>query len=131
MVGEDKTNGATFQNINCYSSTNLVQWTYVRALLTLQFSGDLGPNRTIERPKIIYNSNTKQYVMWMHVDNTGYSEAKVGVATSSNVCGQYTYKGSWRPLGYQSRDMGLFKDDDGTGYLLSEDVSMPRFLNRL
>ena len=32
------------------------------------------------------------------------------------------YLRSFRPLGFQSRDMGLFKDDDGTGYLLTEDV---------
>jgi hypothetical protein len=28
-------------------------------------------------------------------------------------------------LGRQSRDMGLFKDDDGKGYLLTEDVCAP------
>jgi hypothetical protein len=33
------------------------------------------------------------------------------------------YIGSFRPLNFQSRDMGLFKDDDGTAYLLTEDVS--------
>jgi hypothetical protein len=27
-------------------------------------------------------------------------------------------------LGRESRDMGLFKDDDGKGYLLTEDVSI-------
>lgn len=59
----------------------------------------------------------------MHIDNTDYSEAKVGVATGDTVCGSYEYLGSWQPLGHQSRDMGLFQDDDGTAYLLSEDVS--------
>lgn len=33
-----------------------------------------------------------------------------------------TFRGSFQPLGFQSRDMGLFKDDDGSAYLLSEDV---------
>jgi hypothetical protein len=61
--------------------------------------------------------------MYMHIDNSGYSEAKVGVATSSSVCGQYSYRGSFQPLGYQSRDIGLFQDSDGSAYLLSEDVS--------
>lgn len=28
-------------------------------------------------------------------------------------------------LGRESRDMGLFKDDDGKGYLLTEDVCDP------
>ena len=31
-------------------------------------------------------------------------------------------------LGRESRDMGLFKDDDGKGYLLTEDVCTPSLL---
>lgn len=123
--GEDKTGessgNAFFQNVPCYSSTDLAHWTFVHNVLTKQASGDLGPNRIIERPKVIYNSSTNQYVMYMHVDNSSYSEAKVGVATSSSICGDYSYRGSFQPLGFQSRDMNLFKDDDGTAYLLSED----------
>lgn len=69
----------------------MVQWTFVNNLLSLQSSGDLGPNRIVERPKVIYNSETSQYVMWMHIDNLSYSEAKTGVAVSSSVCGDYTY----------------------------------------
>ncbi|MGW5463915.1 family 43 glycosylhydrolase [Streptomyces sp. NPDC003996] len=57
----------------------------------------------------------------MHIDSTNYSEAKVGVATSGTPCGPYTYRGSFRPLGNLSRDLGLFQDTDGTAYLLSED----------
>ena len=108
--------------MNCYLSTNLVEWGYVGALLSRQASGDLGPNRVLERPKVMYNSKTGEYVMYMHIDNSSYGEAKVGVATSSSVCGSYSYQGSFQPLGYHSRDMGLFQDDDGTAYLLSEDV---------
>jgi hypothetical protein len=133
--GEDKTGessgNAFFQNVPCYSSTDLLHWTFVNNVLTRQASGDLGPNRIIERPKVIYNSSTGQYVMYMHVDNSSYSEAKVGVATSSSICGNYTYHGSFQPLGYQSRDMNLFKDDDGTAYLLSEDRANGLRIDRL
>lgn len=122
LIGEDKTNGSAFQNVNCYSSTDLVQWSYVGALLSRTSAGDLGPNRVVERPKVIYNSSTKKYVLYMHIDSSDYSEAKVGVATGSSVCGKYSYLGSWRPLGFQSRDIGLFQDDDGSAYLLTEDV---------
>ena len=123
--GEDKTNenssNATFIAVPCYSSTNLATWTYQSEALTRGGSGDLGPNRIVERPKVIHNASTGQYVMYMHIDNTAYSEAKVGVATSSTPCGPYTYRGSVNPLGFQSRDIGLFQDTDGTAYLLSED----------
>lgn len=107
--------GSAFQSVNCYSSTDLVRWTFVGTPLTLQSSGDLGPNRVVERPKvslpmsdrsgmfadaqlphcqILYNSSTGKYVMWMHIDSSSYGEAKVGVAVGTSVCGSYTYMGS-------------------------------------
>lgn len=100
-----------------------MSWTYVGALLSRTASGDLGPNRVVERPKVIYNSSTKKYVLYLHIDDSSYGEAKVGVATGDSVCGKYTYISSWRPLGFQSRDIGLYQDDDGKAYLLTEDVS--------
>ena len=127
-VGEDKTNGSAFQNINCYSSTNLVEWTYEGALLSRTASGDTGPNRVIERPKIMHNKQTGKYVLWMHIDSSDYKEAKIGLAVGDSVCGKYTYVGSEQPLNFQSRDAGVFTDDDGKGYLLTEDVRI--FLTR-
>ncbi len=119
-LGEDKTNGSPFQNIKCYSSTDLKNWTFVNNVLTRQSSGDLGPNRVVERPHVIYNSSTSTYVMYMHIDNSNYSERKAGVATSSSVCGSYTYRGSSKPLGHDSLDDTLFQDGT-TGYFISED----------
>jgi hypothetical protein len=92
----------------------------VANVLTRQSSGDLGPNRVVERPHVIYNSSTATYVMYMHIDNSNYSERKAGVATSSSVCGSYTYRGSSKPLGHDSLDDNLFLDGT-TGYFLSED----------
>lgn len=129
-IGEDRANVTAipawtsgvytppFRNIKCYSSTDLVSWTFVGNLLTLQSTGDLGPDRVVERPKVIYNSSTGKYVLWVHIDSPQYSEAKVGVASSSSVCSGYTYHGSFRPLGQESRDMTLYKDSDGTAYVI-------------
>lgn len=119
-LGEDKTNGAAFQNVKCYSSTDLKNWTFVSNVLTRQTSGDLGPNRIIERPHVIYNSGTSQFVMYMHVDSSDYTDRKAGVATSSTVCGSYTYRGSMKPLGHDSLDDTLFQDGTA-GYFISED----------
>eukprot|EP01117_Protostelium_nocturnum_P009094 TRINITY_DN3253_c0_g1_i1.p1 TRINITY_DN3253_c0_g1~~TRINITY_DN3253_c0_g1_i1.p1 ORF type:complete len:389 (-),score=68.26 TRINITY_DN3253_c0_g1_i1:46-1212(-) len=121
MHGENKTSGSPFQSIPCYSSRDLVVWTFVKDSLTLQKNGDLGPNRIVERPKVIYNEKNKQYVMHMHIDSMDYQEARFGTAVSSSICGPYTYIGSKRPFGNLSRDMGLFKDEDKKAYLLSED----------
>ncbi|RDW67629.1 glycoside hydrolase family 43 protein [Coleophoma cylindrospora] len=120
-MGENKLNGSAFQSINCYSSTDLVQWTFVNEVLTLQASGDLGPNRVVERPHAMYNDATGKYVLWMHIDSSSYGEARAGVAISDTICGDYTYLNASQPLGFQSRDLNVFKDTDGTGYLLTED----------
>lgn len=121
--GENKLNQSAsndpFQSIRCYSSTDLVHWKFVSDALTRRESGDLGPNRIVERPKVLFNAPTRQYVMYMHIDNEHYSAGRVGVATSAMVSGPYKYLGSFHPLGLQSWDMNLFQDDDGEAYLLT------------
>ena len=97
LIGEDKSQGSPFLNVNCYSSTDLVRWQYEGALLSRTgTSGDLGPNRIIERPKVIYNDRTGKFVMWMHVDSSDYKDARVGVAVGDSVCGKYCeYTSRW------------------------------------
>jgi Ricin-type beta-trefoil lectin domain/Glycosyl hydrolases family 43 len=131
LVGEDKSAGATFTAVACYSSTDLVHWTRHTDALSRQASGDLAAGRIVERPKVLFNSATGRYVMWVHIDNTSYTDRRAGVAVSTTPCGPYTYLGSSRPLGFESRDLGLFKDDDGTGYLMSEDPSHGLRIDRL
>src|SRR6266571_2978312 len=63
--GEDKagesSSTAAFQDIPCYSSTDLRTWTRQGTALARQSSGDLGPNRVVERPKVIHNATTGKY----------------------------------------------------------------------
>jgi beta-xylosidase len=68
---------------------------------------------------------TKKFVMWMHIDSEDYSFARAGVATSSKPTGPYKYYFSMQPNNHMSRDMTLFKDDDGKAYHIysSEDNS--------
>ena len=121
-IGENKSqNSAAFYANSCYSSKDLEHWKFIGNPLKVQASGDLGPNRIVERPKILFNKATGLYVMYMHVDSSDYKEAKVGVAVSKTVCGAYEYKGSFQPLCFQSRDLGLYQDGNGLGYLLTED----------
>jgi len=123
--GENKVNrtsqNSTFQSISCYSSQNLETWTYQGAALSSQGSGYLSSTRLVERPKVLFNAATSTYVMWVHLDDANYSDARVGVATSSTPCGPYTFQSGFQPLGNQSRDIGVFQDDDGSAYLISED----------
>ncbi len=108
-------------HVTCYSSTNLQDWTFRKMVLK-----NLGDETGFtERPKVIYNKKTKQYVMWMHKEGISkdgvrnYREARAAVATCKTIDGDYRYLGSFRPLGNMSRDDYLFKDDDGTAYFIS------------
>jgi hypothetical protein len=114
-IGEVDSSGGGFAGINCYSSTNLTSWAFVADVLPPQSSGDLESSDLVERPKVLYNSSTGKYVMWMHIWNGD----AVGYATSTSVCGTYTYLGSSQPLGNESFDIGSFQDTNGNAYLLS------------
>lgn len=119
--GEDKTYGGTFGGVACYSSPDLATWTFHgHSLPVTEDVHELAPGRVIERPKVLRNHNGK-YVMFLHVDSSDYSDAKVGWAISEKPEGPYEFLRAERPLGNISRDIGVFADDDGTGYLLSED----------
>jgi len=121
-VGEDKS--ATPANpkawVNLYASKDLVAWEFRNAIVTRNTSSELAAaDRVIERPKLIYNDTNKQYVLWLHYENSDYSTASAGVFTSPTIDGNYTYVKAWKPLGNMSRDCNLFKDDDGKVYFMS------------
>ncbi|TFK57697.1 galactan 1,3-beta-galactosidase [Heliocybe sulcata] len=117
--GEDKAaNSALFSAVACYSSSDLVNWARQNDALTPVSGTMISSSDIVERPKVLYNSENEEYVMWFHSDTSNYGAAMVGVATASSPCGPYSYKASWKPLGNDSRDMGLYQDDDGTAYLL-------------
>ncbi|MEU9919014.1 RICIN domain-containing protein [Streptomyces sp. NPDC051001] len=115
--GENRNDDWTFKAVSVYRSTDLKNWEFRRDVLTQASDPELAV-ANIERPKVIYNSTTDKYVMWMHKENgKDYTEARAAVAVSDTVDGPYTWKGSFRPPdGTTSRDQALFKDDDGTAY---------------
>lgn len=105
--------------VSCYSSKDLVNWKFEGVVLkpdTANIESDLHPSNVLERPKVIYNEQTKQFVMWLHVDSHDYFKAAAGVAVSDSPIGDFKYLGSMRPNDAMSRDMTLFKDDDGKAY---------------
>ena len=135
-----------FVGVSCYSSTNLHDWKnegIVLPAVTDDPQHDLHPSKTVERPKVIYNQTTKQFVMWMHIDSASYAAALSGVAVSAQPTGPFKYLGSFRPnagvwpenvtaadklasdsnplardfeKGQMARDMTVFVDDDGKAY---------------
>ncbi|KAF5356070.1 hypothetical protein D9756_004010 [Leucocoprinus leucothites] len=118
--GEDKShNSGLFKAVSCYSSSDLVSWTRQRDALTPISGTSISTSNIVERPKVVFNKSTNQYVMWFHSDSSNYGAAQVGVAIASSPCGPYTYRTSFKPLGADSRDMGLYQDDDCKDLFLS------------
>lgn len=114
----DTTNA--FPGFACYSSKDLINWTFEQVALPLQNDGLLGPNRVGERPKVMRCPKTGEYIMLAHTDDLRYKDPQVGLAVAKNITGPYTFIG---PLLYNNQpirrwDMGTFQDHDGTGYLL-------------
>jgi len=122
LFGEFKsdTNNA-FTGFSCYSSRDLYNWTFETIALPVQESGRLGPNRVGERPKVMKCPQTGEYVMYMHTDDLNYKDPAVGYATCDTINGQYTFQGPLKFNGdpVQKWDMGVFQDDDGSGYLIT------------
>jgi hypothetical protein len=119
FLGENRNPDYSFRAVSMYRSTDLKTWEFRNDVLKSSSASELN-GANIERPKILYNAATRKYVLWAHWENgKDYGEARVAVATSDTVDGNYTYLGSFRPLDYDSRDMTVYQDSDGTGYLIS------------
>jgi hypothetical protein len=156
--------------VSCYSSTDLYTWKnegVVMKTITDDNQSDIALGCNIERPKVIYNAKTKQFVMWFHLEFKGsrYGTARCALAVADSPTGPFKYLKSLRPNagkwpidfpkemqtplsgpetkeamkgdnfrkalvegaylrrdfagGQMARDMTLFVDDDGKGYLVA------------
>jgi hypothetical protein len=120
--GEDRTssNDPEKRYVACYSSRDLVHWKFRRQVLALADPEHLGPHWILERPKVFVSARTGKFVLYAHLDDARYKVARVAVAVSNRIDGDYRYVKSFRPLDQESRDIGQFVDDDGSAYLIFE-----------
>lgn len=111
-----------------YASEDLLRWTYEGVILGVSndpTSPCYAPLR-YERPKIVYNEKTKEFVLWCHYvkypgnHGNGPGEADLGVAVCDRINGSYRWLGTCRPIDDRGwvRDMTVYKDHDGTAYLI-------------
>jgi len=119
--GRSQDNDPDLRYVSCYASKDLAHWTFRNNVMKQADPENFGRHWVLERPKVFYNARTKQFVMYMHIDDASYKVARVGVAVCDRVDGDYKYLKSFRPLDHQSRDIGQFIDDDGVAYLIFED----------
>ncbi|WP_394804589.1 family 43 glycosylhydrolase, partial [Clavibacter michiganensis] len=118
---------------------------------TVPAGGSTRPAAILERPKVVHNAATGQWVMWIHTDgptatsDAQYAKATAGVAVSDSPTGPFRYLQDHRlheaPPGepdYQpeskgmARDMNLFVDDDGTAYIVySSEENYSLYISKL
>ena len=86
--------------ITCYASKNLVDWRYEGVALSVEDDtlSVIQRGCTMERPKVIYNAQTRKFVMWFHLElkGQGYSAARAAVAVSDTPQGPFKLLGSGR-----------------------------------
>jgi beta-xylosidase len=106
--------------VNCYRSADLYEWAYVGrvAVAPSAWSYDY-----LERPHVVYNpdaASDRRYVLWCHLDVSGYTAGAAGAAYAAAPEGPFTFAYHGQPNGYDSFDCSLFVDDDGTAYFVSD-----------
>ena len=107
--------------VSCYSSKDLQTWHYeglALSAVTDDKEHPLAPSKVCERPKVLYNENIGKFVMWTHLDNETRKFAGVGIAISDTPQGPFTFLKATHPSRQDSRDMTLFKDQDGSCWLV-------------
>ena len=130
LFGEYKRDddGNAFNGFSCYSSADLSNWTFENTALPVQAAGRLGPDTVGERPKVMKCPSTGKYVMYMHTDDMGYKDPAIGYATCDTVDGDYVFHGPLEFNGSEINfwDMGVFQDDDGSGYVFTHGGNLYR-----
>jgi len=88
--------------VSCYSSKDLYNWEYKGVAFAVEDHASHPVTRgcKIERPKVIYNTKTKKFVMWWHhdINGQGHKKAMTGIAVSDNATGPFTFVQVFRPL---------------------------------
>jgi len=95
--GEHKSDNTSsaLVGVTCYSSRNLTDWKYEGVALSVvdEKGHDIERGCVLERPKVIFNKKTKQFVMWFHLElkGQGYKAARFGVAVSDSPTGPFRF----------------------------------------
>ncbi|KAA6343026.1 Beta-glucanase [termite gut metagenome] len=97
-----KKSSAAWVGVTCYSSDDLYNWKYEGVALPVvkdNPDSDIVEGCILERPKVIYNKQTKKFILFFHLElkGKGYEAARVGIAISDKITGPYTYLKSYRP----------------------------------
>ncbi len=87
--------------VEVYSSTDLYRWKDegVALAVSAEEGSPIEKGCIMERPKVVYNPKTRQFVMLFHLElkGRGYEAARVGFAVSDSPTGPFRFLRSLRP----------------------------------
>lgn len=117
----DGKNGIWTWGIRFYSSKDLCNWKDEGLAIppnTEDETSSLHPSSHVDRPHILYNEKTKQYVCWLKISaERGYFV----ILCADKLLGPYRIvKDHYCPYGLAAGDFDLWKDENGKGYLFFE-----------
>ncbi|TMM32359.1 hypothetical protein FDT66_02525 [Polaribacter aestuariivivens] len=122
MIGEDYSfsqNG--YLGINLYASPDLMNWEFKNKIIDRNTNPDINAGiRFTERPGLLYNASTNQFVIWAHYEGSGYTVREAAVFYSNTIDGKYTFHKSFKPFGNESLDSNVFQEGN-SAYFISED----------
>ena len=74
-------------------------------------------NLTAPRPKVLYNEDTRKYVMWMTVEGRRDRLGLAGIAVSDDPTGPFQFVRTLYPDGNETLDQSVFQDGLGRAFL--------------
>ncbi len=99
--------------VKCYASKDLYNWEDKGLIIPPEPddpSSSLHPTSSMDRPHIIYNEKTGQYVCWLKIMEKDGTQTET-VLTADNLLGPYTkVREGLRPLGMSGGDFDLVVD---------------------
>lgn len=120
-----------FDGYSCYTSKDLLNWKYEGKAMEAPEKGFMSLYIT-SRPHVIYNDQTQKYVMY-HYYYPIYPGCLLMVATSDSPKGPFVHQGvveAGSPNGHVG-DLNVFKDKDGTGYVIYDDTGFDVRIDKL
>jgi outer membrane protein assembly factor BamB len=118
--------GAKLQRpFNAYSSRDLVDWKLEGPCLEFPKEGRFALG-TCHRPNVLHDERGGKFVMWFFLIGEAepeYPAAMLNVAVAERPAGPFRILGARRTAEEHGwgQDLGLFRDDDGKGYLVYDD----------
>jgi hypothetical protein len=98
---EGKAGNLAHVGVHVYAARDLYHWRDEGIALAVSndSKSQIVRGCILERPKVIFNPRTKQFVMWFHLEpkDAGYSGARSGVAVADQATGPYQFLHSFRP----------------------------------